>query len=108
MAVLSLLLLLPTEVVPMLVVLLLVGLPVGPTMVTIFTIGGKVAPDERLGTVMTLLASGVVLGSALGSGVAGAIAETYGYQGAFLVAVGASVAMLAVSILGAIMVRNRS
>ncbi|HEX2247927.1 MAG TPA: MFS transporter, partial [Arthrobacter sp.] len=108
MAVLSLLLLLPTEVVPMLVVLLLVGLPVGPTMVTIFTIGGKVAPDERLGTVMTLLASGVVLGSALGSGVAGAIAETYGYQGAFIVAVGACVAMLAVSILGAIMVRNRS
>lgn len=108
MAVLSLLLFLPTEVVPMLVVLLLVGLPVGPTMVTIFTIGGKVAPDERLGTVMTLLASGVVLGSALGSGIAGAIAETSGYRGAFAVAAAASVAMLAVSILGAILVRKRS
>ena len=63
--------------------------------------------DERLGTVMTLLASGVVLGSALGSGVAGAIAETSGYQGAFVVAAAASVAMLAVSILGAMLVRNR-
>ncbi|BAS09624.1 hypothetical protein AHiyo4_30460 [Arthrobacter sp. Hiyo4] len=35
-------------------------------MVTVFAIGGLVAPVERLGTVMTALASGIVAGTALG------------------------------------------
>ena len=97
MAVLSLLFLLPDGIVPMLVVLLVVGLPVGPTMVTIYTIGGDVARPERLGTVMTMLASGVVLGSAVGAALAGVTAEAAGHRGAFAAAIGAACAMVVVS-----------
>ncbi|MGX5358851.1 MFS transporter [Kocuria sp. KH4] len=97
MAVLSLLFLLPGGIVPMLVVLLLVGLPVGPTMVTIYTIGGDVARPERLGTVMTVLASGVVLGTAVGAALAGLLAESAGHRGAFAAAIGAACAMVLVS-----------
>ncbi|MGQ1837895.1 MFS transporter [Kocuria turfanensis] len=97
MAVLSLLFLLPGDIVPMLVVLLLVGLPVGPTMVTIYTIGGDVARPERLGTVMTMLASGVVLGTAVGAALAGLVAETAGHRGAFAAAIGAACAMVLIS-----------
>ncbi|MGQ1798545.1 MFS transporter [Kocuria oceani] len=97
MAALSLLFLLPGEIVPMLLVLLLVGLPVGPTMVTIYTIGGDVARPERLGTVMTMLASGVVLGTAVGAALAGLAAETAGHRGAFTAAIGAACAMVLIS-----------
>ena len=97
MAGLSLLFLLPTGIVPMLAVLLLAGLPVGPTMVTIFTIGGDVARPERLGTVMTMLASGVVLGTAVGAALAGLLAETAGHRGAFAAAIGAACAMVLIS-----------
>ncbi len=97
MAALSPLFLLPGGMVPMLGVLLLAGLPVGPTMVTIYTIGGDVARPERLGTVMTMLASGVVLGTAVGAALAGVMAETAGHRGAFTAAVGAACAMVVIS-----------
>ena len=105
MTALSLLLLLPDGIAPMLLVLLLAGIPVGPVMVTIYTIGGDAARPERLGTVMTLLASGVVLGTALGAALAGALAETAGHRGAFAAAVGAALAMLLVSAAGALLRR---
>ena len=97
MAALSLLFLLPTGIGSMLVVLLLAGLPLGPAMVTIYTIGGDVARPERLGTVMTMLASGVVLGSAVGAASAGLLAETAGHRGAFAAAVGAACTMVLIS-----------
>ncbi|MEX5295857.1 MFS transporter [Kocuria sp. CPCC 205268] len=97
MAGLSLLFLLPDGIGPMLVVLLLAGLPLGPVMVTIYTVGGDVARPERLGTVMTMLASGVVLGSAVGAAVAGLMAETAGHRGAFAAAIGAACAMVLIS-----------
>ncbi|WP_426996199.1 MFS transporter [Pseudarthrobacter sp. N5] len=87
MAGLSLLLLLPSSVLPMILVLLVLGLPVGPVMVTVFAIGGLVAPAGRLGTVMTALASGIVAGTALGSSVAGQLAQSQGYSKALLVPV---------------------
>ncbi|EMY34686.1 major facilitator transporter [Arthrobacter crystallopoietes BAB-32] len=106
MAVFTALLQLPTEVAPMILILLLVGLPVGPTMVTIFSIGTVVAPKNRLGTVMTLLASGVVLGSALGSAAAGAVAESAGYSAAFIVSLGAAAALFVLGFLAAVVRRK--
>jgi MFS family permease len=106
MAALSLLFLVPGGIVPMLVVLLLVGLPVGPTMVTIYTIGGDVARPERLGTVMTMLASGVVLGTAVGAALAGLMAETAGHRGAFAAAIGAACAMVLISAAAAALLRR--
>jgi MFS family permease len=106
MAALSLLFLLPSGIGSMLVVLLLAGLPLGPAMVTIYTIGGDVARPERLGTVMTMLASGVVLGSAVGAASAGLLAETAGHRGAFAAAVGAACAMVLISAVLALLRRR--
>jgi MFS family permease len=87
------LLLLPSTALPMIFVLLLLGLPVGPLMVTVFAIGGLVAPAGKLGTVMTALASGIVAGTALGSSIAGQLAQNSGYATAFLVPLCAALAL---------------
>ncbi len=108
MAAFSALLLLPADIGTMVVVLLVVGLPVGPTMVTIFSIGTLVAPKDRLGTVMTLLASGVVLGSAIGSAAAGAVAERGGYADAFIVPIAAAAALFVLGFLAAAVARGTS
>jgi sugar phosphate permease len=56
---------------------------------------------------MTLLASGVVLGSALGSASAGAMAETWGHSGAFLVSIVAAGMLLVLGLVAAAVVSRR-
>ena len=106
MAGLAVLLLLPSSALPMVLVLLVLGLPVGPLMVTVFAIGGVVAPAGRLGTVMTALASGIVAGTALGSSVAGQLAQHQGYSAAFLVPVCAAAALFLLGAAAAVAIRN--
>ncbi|CAN7428688.1 MFS transporter [Arthrobacter sp. LjRoot14] len=106
MAGLAVLLLLPESAFPMVLVLLVLGLPVGPLMVTVFAIGGEVAPAGRLGTVMTALASGIVAGTALGSSVAGQLAQHHGYSAAFLVPVCAATALFLLGTAAAVVLRN--
>jgi MFS family permease len=108
MAGLAVLLLLPAAMLPMVLVLLALGLPVGPLMVTVFAIGGMVAPAGRLGTVMTALASGIVAGTALGSSVAGQLAQREGYSAAFMVPVCAAAALFALGAAAAVVLRNRT
>jgi MFS family permease len=107
MAALALLLLLPSSMPGMVAALLVLGLPVGPVMVTVFGVGGVVAPAGRLGTVMTALASGIVAGTALGSSVAGQLAELHGHGAAFVVPVCAA-AVLALLGAGAGVVLRRT
>ncbi|MDN6170055.1 MAG: MFS transporter, partial [Micrococcaceae bacterium] len=90
---LALLLQVPQTIGTMVVFLLLIGLPIGPILVTIFTVGGDVAPIGRMGTVMTMLASGIVVGTAIGNGFAGVLADVVGPQGAFLVAAAAAIVL---------------
>jgi MFS family permease len=106
MACLAGLLLLPASAFSMVLVLLVLGLPVGPLMVTVFAIGGVVAPAGRLGTVMTALASGIVAGTALGSSVAGKLAQHQGYSAAFLVPVCAAAALFLLGAAAAVVLRN--
>ena len=101
MSALTLLLYVPGDIATMLVVLLVLGIPVGPTMVSIFGIGALVAPRELMGTVMTLLASGVVTGTALGSAVAGRLADSFGYGHAFMVPTGSALALLLLGLVAA-------
>jgi hypothetical protein len=108
MAGLALLLLLPATALPMILVLLVLGLPVGPLMVTVFAIGGLVAPAGRLGTVMTALASGIVAGTALGSSIAGQLAQDGGYTAAFLVPVYAAAALFLLGAAAAVVLRRRN
>ncbi|SDK84287.1 MFS transporter [Arthrobacter sp. ok362] len=107
MAGLASLLLLPTTALPMVLVLLVLGLPVGPLMVTVFAIGGLVAPAGKLGTVMTALASGIVAGTALGSSIAGQLAQNFGYSTAFLVPVCAAAALFLLGTAAAVVLRQR-
>ncbi|WP_334172471.1 MFS transporter [Sinomonas sp.] len=95
----SLVLFAPDDLASMTAALLLVGIPVGPMMVTVFSIGGRIAPRGRTGTVMTALASGIVAGTALGSAVGGQLAAAGGSPAAFAVPVAAAAALL---VLGAV------
>lgn len=99
---------LPGGIAGMLVVLFVLGIFVGPTMVTIFSIGSVVAPGNRLGTVMTMLASGIVAGTALGSALAGLLAENAGAAGAAIVPAGAAAALLVMGGAAALALRNVS
>ncbi len=101
------LLLLPSTALPMVLVLLVLGLPVGPLMVTVFAMGGLVAPAGKLGTVMTALASGIVAGTALGSSIAGQLAQNFGYSTAFLVPVCAATALFLLGTAAAVVLRQR-
>ncbi|MHA7297141.1 MFS transporter [Pseudarthrobacter sp. MDT3-1] len=107
MTVLALLLLVPGSLGGMIAVLLVLGLPVGPVMVTVFAIGGLVAPVERLGTVMTALASGIVAGTALGAAVGGQLAQAHGYHAAFIVPVIAAGGLLVLGAAAAVILRKR-
>ncbi len=101
------LLFLPQTTAPMLLVLFLLGIPVGPTMVTIFSIGSIVAPKHLMGTVMTLLASGIVAGTALGSSVAGLLADSADPTRVFLIPLCAAVALLALGSTSAAILRPK-
>jgi hypothetical protein len=101
----ALLLLVPSTALPMILVLLILGLPVGPLMVTVFGIGGQVAPAGKLGTVMTALASGIVAGTALGSSIAGHLAQDHGYSTAFLVPVCAAAVLFLLGTAAAVVLR---
>lgn len=79
------LLMLPRTPGMMIPVLLIVGLFVGPTMVTIFSVAGERAPAGREGMVMTTLSGAIVVGNALGSSLAGNIAEYQGPNWSFAV-----------------------
>lgn len=107
MAALTLLLFLPETTTPMLIALFALGVSVGPTMVTIFNIGGKLAPENRLGTVMTMLASGIVAGTAIGSAIGGSLAENTGYQLAFFVPTAAATGLLVLGLVTAVVVEPR-
>ena len=102
----ALLLLVPSGIPGMLAVLFLLGIPVGPTMVSIFGIGAELAPKHLMGTFMTLLASGTVAGTAVGSGLAGPLAEAYGHPAAFLVSAGAAASLLVLALASAAAVRR--
>jgi MFS family permease len=63
----------------------LMGVTAAPYLIAGYALTGRITPARRAGTAMTLLASGVVAGVALGAAVAGRLADTAGYRGALLV-----------------------
>jgi MFS family permease len=83
------------------VAMAVLGVTAAPVLVTVYALAEKLAPAGRIGVVMTLLASGVVGGVALGAGIAGPLAGAYGYSGAFAVPIVAGLVTLLVAALGA-------
>ncbi|MGH3423917.1 MAG: MFS transporter [Nocardioidaceae bacterium] len=98
--VLSLPLLLVGGLVSLVLVVLVLGCAVAPYMISNFTLGERVVPPTRVGTAMTLLAGATGIGYALGSSVAGGLADEGGHTPAFavtVVAAGLAAALAALS-----------
>ena len=81
-------------------VLLPLGLSVAPYMITTFTVGERITPVWRTGTVMMLLAAATTLGYATGASLAGQLADLAGHQPAYAVTVTAGVVAVLISGLG--------
>ena len=90
LAVLSTPLLLTGTVPQLFAVVLVLGFVVAPYMISVFVLGERAAPIGRVGTAMTLLASVTGVGYALGSALAGGLADAHGHRGAFAVTVAAA------------------
>jgi MFS family permease len=64
------------------------GFAVAPYMISVFTLAERIVPVARVGAALTLLSGATGIGYALGSGIAGRLADTGGgHRGAFAVAV---------------------
>lgn len=74
----------------------------GPLLLTIFGVAGSVTEEGRGGVMMTLTASGVVVGLAVGSAVAGPLAQAHGSAGGFGVVVAAASLLLVLGVATAI------
>ncbi|MEN8707836.1 MAG: MFS transporter [Nocardioides marinisabuli] len=68
-------------------VVLVLGCAVAPYMIAVFSLAERVVPLPRVGAAMTTLASATGIGYALGSSVAGRLADTHGSTAAFAVTV---------------------
>jgi MFS family permease len=70
------------------------GFAVAPYMIGVFSLGERVVPPSRAAAAMTALASATGIGYALGSSVAGRLADAYGHHAAFAVTCTATVVAL--------------
>lgn len=66
---------------------LVLGLAVAPYMIGVFSLGERIVPPARTGAAMTVLASATGVGYALGSSIAGRLADAHGHTAAFGVTV---------------------
>ncbi|WP_092623894.1 MFS transporter [Jiangella sp. DSM 45060] len=71
-------------------VVLVLGLAVAPYMISVFAAAERTVPAARVGAAMTLLAGATGIGYAVGSGVAGRLADLGGHRPAFAVTVTAA------------------
>ncbi len=79
-------------------VIALLGFAVAPYMISNFAMAGSVVAPERVGTAMTLLAGATGIGYALGSSVAGRLADVGGHTPAFAVTVTATALAVVVAL----------
>lgn len=98
-------LLVPNTLPGMALVLFMTGIPIGPALVSMFSVASSVGPRRWLGTIMTLMSSGLVAGTALGNAIAGPLATAQGYHGAFLTPVCAAIALCCCSIVNVVLAR---
>lgn len=96
--VLSAPLLLVQSVAQLVVVIAFLGFAVAPYMISNFAMAGQVVEPDRVGLAMTLLAGATGIGYALGSSVAGRLADIGGHTPAFAVTVTATACAVVLSI----------
>ncbi|GHJ45066.1 MFS transporter [Catellatospora sp. TT07R-123] len=83
------------------VAVIVLGVTAAPYLISGYALAGRLSPPRRAGMVMTLLASGVVAGVSLGAAIAGRLADTAGYRGAFAVPLAAALLGLVLALLAA-------
>ena len=106
LAVLTTPLLVTDSVSRLFVVVLALGFVIAPYMISNFVLGERAVPAGRVGAAMTLLAAVTGVGYALGSGVAGRLADTHGHPGAFGVTVAAGSGALVLALAGQPLLRR--
>ena len=105
--VLSAPLLLVDSIGPLMGVIALLGFAVAPYMISNFALAGHLVSDDRIGMAMTMLAGATGVGYALGSSVAGRLADTMGsHTPAFGVTVTAAGLALVLSLGSQRLLRN--
>lgn len=90
LAVLALPLLLIDTLLGLAATLLVLGVAIAPSMITTFSLAERVTPVQRLGAAMTVLAATTGTGYAVGSALAGRLADWGGHTPALAVTVGAA------------------
>lgn len=81
------------------VAIFVLGAAIGPHIVSLFGLIERAAPASRLSQSMALVLSCLILGQALGSSVAGVLADAHGHQGAFVLATLGGLVSFAVTVL---------
>ncbi|MGA7204188.1 MAG: MFS transporter [Specibacter sp.] len=92
-------LMLVSSVAAMAMVLAAAGAGIGVVIVTLFSIANERTPKGRTTTVMTMLASALIVGQALFTAFGGVISETYGSSPGFALAASAALALALFSLL---------
>ena len=91
-------LMLVSSVAAMSLVLAAAGAGIGVVIVTLFSIANERTPKGRTTTVMTTLASALIVGQALFTAFGGVISEMYGSRPGFALAAGAALALALLSL----------
>ncbi|MFT3861771.1 MFS transporter [Micropruina sp.] len=94
-----LLMLTATSVLVLCVVALLVGITVAPTLINGNSLIGRLVPRDRLTEGLSWMGTGIGIGVAVGSSVSGAVIDSSGYPGGFMVVAcfGAVAALIALA-----------
>lgn len=87
-------------------VLLVLGFAIAPYMITTFSMAERITDESRTGAAMTLLAAATGLGYAVGSSIAGRLADDGGATPAYAVTVVAGGLALCVAVLAGRLVRK--
>ncbi|MCI3276763.1 MFS transporter [Streptomyces cylindrosporus] len=84
------------------------SLTVAPYMISLYALTERLAPAERAAVAMTVLCAGGPLGAAVGQAVSGSLAQSYGIDGALLVAFTAAAAALLLALSAFLADRRRN
>lgn len=82
------------------VMLFVAGMSFAPTMVVVMNLGTIIVPPSRLTEGLTWMTTGISIGVALGSVLAGMVIDVYGARSGFSVAIVSGVVMVVIVLLG--------
>lgn len=88
------------DVIPLSVVTIISGFAVAPTLITLFHLTERLVPGPQMTEGLTWTASGLALGFAGGTAIAGFVVDGYGTRGGFLLPIAAAACALLAALVG--------